>query len=314
MFTDLIASLDALERLTAPPLTTAMAVARLKQYLPDPVRRIDLHDLVMGAADELAAQIAQPVRNPDLTWEHLQTLWQQHLADTSTLATLVSVGVWHDQEGTHDQLWLDVLTRLVTASRDNETTTHQRLTAARLWPALLIFASAGVAATQRGRESLLIKMATSVQRERLNSTRTTAIELLHPEYLVPKDVVPKAPKGQRWLYPDSHQLLTALRSLFDTLIPDDDEFTRAFHGWEYRLSLILSRLGKPDRPARLYSGEYLLPFDWADREPPETQTEFGQSANSDPQSIWLEYLGTEDLDEYLQEHAQNLRPYISHGF
>lgn len=315
MFTDLVASLDALERLTAPPLTTAMAVARLKQYLPDPVRRIDLHDLVMGAADELAARIAQqPVHNPDLTGEHLQTLWQQHLADTATLATLVSVGVWHDQDGTHDQLWLDVMTRLVNASRDNETTTQQWLTAARLWPALLVFASAGVAATQRGRGSLLIRMSTSVQRERLNNARTTAVELLHPEYLIPESAVLKPPNGQRWLYPASHQLLTTLRNLFDSLIPDDDEFTRAFHGWEYRLSLILSRLGKPDPRPRLYSGEYLRAFEWADREPPETQTEFGQSANSDRQSIWLEYLGAENLDEYLQQHAQNLRPYISHGF
>lgn len=291
MFGELLASLDALERLAAPPLTTAMAVARLKQYLPDPVRRIDLYDLVMGAADELAARIAQQsVHIPGLTVEQMQLIWQQHLADTSTLAALVTVGVWHDQDGTHDQLWLDVLTRLVNASRDTQTTTQELLTNARLWPALLVFASAGIAATQRGRDSLLIKMATSAQRERLNTRRTTAVELLHPEYLIHRDLVPDAPKGQRWLYPASHQLLTTLGDLFDNLIPGQDEFKRAFHGWEYRLSLILSRLGNPDRRARLYSGEYLIAFEWSDREPPETQTEFGQSVHNDPDSLWLEYL------------------------
>ncbi|WP_448655474.1 SIR2 family protein [Microbacterium lacticum] len=48
LFGELVESLEALDRLSAPPLTTAMAVARLKRYLPDPVRRIDLHDFGDG--------------------------------------------------------------------------------------------------------------------------------------------------------------------------------------------------------------------------------------------------------------------------
>lgn len=311
MFADLLASLDALERLAAPPLTTAMAIARLKQYLPDPVRHIDLYDLVIGAADDLAARIAQqPVYIPGLTADQMQPMWQQCLADTSQLASLVTVGVWHDLNGTHDQLWIDALTRLVNASRDTQTTTQELLTNARLWPALLLFASTGIAATARRRDSLLIKMSITAQRERLNTRRPAAAELLHPEYLIPENVNPPA-KGKRWRYPASYHLRIGLRHVFDGLIPDEDEFARAFHGWEYRLSLVLSRLGQHGRTARLYSGEYLQPFEWAGREPPVTQTEFSESAASDPQTTWSEYLGTDSLDEYLAEHAQNLGPYIN---
>jgi len=36
-----------------------MAVSRLKRYLPDPVRRIDLHDLVMGAVDRAVESVRE---------------------------------------------------------------------------------------------------------------------------------------------------------------------------------------------------------------------------------------------------------------
>lgn len=64
LFNELIGSLDALDKLASSPLSTAMAVARLKRYLPDPVRRIDLHDLVMRATDEVVASIASRPANP----------------------------------------------------------------------------------------------------------------------------------------------------------------------------------------------------------------------------------------------------------
>ena len=58
LFGELLESLEALERLASSPLTTAMAVARLKRYLPDPVRRIDLHDLIMASTDEVVRSSA----------------------------------------------------------------------------------------------------------------------------------------------------------------------------------------------------------------------------------------------------------------
>lgn len=312
MFTDLVASLDALERLSTPPLTTEMAVARLKQYLPDPVRRIDLHDLVMGAADELVTKIAQqPVYIPDLTFEQMPGIWQEHLNDASTLAKLVLVGVWHDPSGTHDQLWIDALTRVVNAARDTATTTQDSLTNARLWPALLLFASAGIAATHRARDSLLVNMATTVQRGR-RGARTTAVELLRPDYLIPHQVVPKPNGG--WRYPASHHLKTAIRSLFSDLLPSDDEYKRAFHGWEFRFGLLLSRSSGPHGPVHLYGGEYLLRFERAEGEPTETEVEFLRFAASDPLSTWKRYLDTMDLDAYLGQHRMNLRSSISPWF
>ncbi len=67
MFSELSSALEALDRLAEAPLTTAMAVARLKRYLPDPVRRVDLHDLVMEAADK----VVEGVRDQPLSIDGL---------------------------------------------------------------------------------------------------------------------------------------------------------------------------------------------------------------------------------------------------
>ena len=58
LFVDLLASIDALQRLSEPPLTTAMAVSRLKRALPDPIRRIELHDLIRDAANRTIGELA----------------------------------------------------------------------------------------------------------------------------------------------------------------------------------------------------------------------------------------------------------------
>ena len=47
------------------PLDTALAVAQLKKYLPDPVNRIKLYDLVMSATDDVIDQVQEfPVSGP----------------------------------------------------------------------------------------------------------------------------------------------------------------------------------------------------------------------------------------------------------
>jgi hypothetical protein len=58
LFTLIAASVDALRRLAEPPLTTAMAVARLKRALPDPLRRIELRDLILDHVSDLVASLA----------------------------------------------------------------------------------------------------------------------------------------------------------------------------------------------------------------------------------------------------------------
>lgn len=114
LFEGLLASVEALKKLSEPPLTTAMAVSQLKRYLPDSARHIDLYDLVMGYTQRAVEMITnQPafIDKPSLG-EDADDILRQDLVGTMSLAQLVATGVWHDTTGSHDQLWSEVLQRL----------------------------------------------------------------------------------------------------------------------------------------------------------------------------------------------------------
>ena len=144
LFQDLLSSVEALGRLTEPPLTTAMAVARLKRYLPDPVRRIDLHDLVMGFVERVVEHVAEdPGYDANSYPEYVQAVYEGHLSVTRPLLDLAVRGVWHDPDGEHGGLWVDVLQRLVDAGTTPLSTSTEGLTEVRLLPALLLLSAAG---------------------------------------------------------------------------------------------------------------------------------------------------------------------------
>lgn len=166
LFDGLQSSIESLDRLSQPPLTTAMAVARLKRYLPDPVRRIDLDDLVMEAANDAATRIdEQPVvASTGLDGAAIQAIYEEYLAASTPLIHMLVTGVWHDFDGTHDRLWTDALQRLIDAGTAPISSATTGLDDARLWPALLAMTAMGVAAVRRDRERLVIRLGTRTSR------------------------------------------------------------------------------------------------------------------------------------------------------
>lgn len=166
LFSELVADVDALERLASPPLTTAMAVARLKRYLPDPVRRIDLDDLVMGSVDDVVRYVGtqpQAVPQGGMQFEELEKIYEGSFRSMDQLAELLITGVWHDRDGDHDHLCVDVLHRLVEAGSRSETSFNDALAMARRIPALVALAVMGMTATRRDRDGLLIRLSTEVE-------------------------------------------------------------------------------------------------------------------------------------------------------
>lgn len=135
LFTTLRDNVEALDRLARAPLTTEMAVNRLKRYLPDPVRRIDLYDLVMDEVDTVVESIAnQPVTSGDIG--HLGVNLDAYSAAADTLLRLLAVGTWHD-DGTLDNLWVESLQRLIDAGATTLPSATTTLEHARRFPALL---------------------------------------------------------------------------------------------------------------------------------------------------------------------------------
>ncbi|MCS5735092.1 SIR2 family protein [Herbiconiux daphne] len=318
LFTDLAASIEALQGLSESPLTTAMAISRLKRSLLDPTRRIELYDLVMGAADRVADAIrAEPLSaGQEVNEAFMESLYERHLASAGSLLPLLITGLWHDTDGTHDQLWLDVLQRLVDAGTTPVNSATQVVAAARLIPAHLALATMGVAAAARGRESLFIRAATTIEgRTQMgHGEAVPSAQLLHANHVFASGLIKVMPRwgDTRWVYPISHLLLTDLRVFFADFIRLDADFVAAFHGYEYRIGLIQSQLAIDGYGYSPADGEYVGERGWSfasDRKPLAEIT-FVREASRRADWPWPEYLGGPDgLEKVLEAHRELLRSY-----
>lgn len=309
LFADLAASIAALDRLAQPPLTTAMAVARLKRNLPDPLHRIDVHDLLMDTTGVVVdAVVKQPLQGP-VDGEAMQQLWAQHVQTTAPLAHLLATGVWHDHEGAHDDLWIEVVQRLVDAGTGSLNTWTPGLEYARLWPALIASTVMGLAAVKRDRERLIIRLNTQIEGASASGSGVAlpAAKLLHPEMLLREETVNSMPRwGNAYYFPASHLLKVDLRPFLQDLIPIDARYTEAFHGYEYRLGLIYSHL--PDSWGVL-RGEYVLNNAWfwnGDDRTPLAELAFRDAAERSRDWPWRDFLEVHDLGIHLYKHREAL--------
>jgi hypothetical protein len=324
MFSELSSALEALDRLAEPPLTTAMAVARLKRYLPDPVRRIDLHDLVMEATDKVVEGAKdQPLSIDGLDGAALQEVLAAHRERSRRLCALLVAGVWHDLDGDHDRLWMDVLERLLDAGTTSRmgVPIQQVLEQARLYSALLVHTAVGVAATRRGRDALLIKLATEVigTVEAGMKIRLPACQVIHPYRVLDKDWVNALPRwnGGAWTYPLSHLLKADTRAIFTDLIPGDSDCVGTFHGYEYRMSLLHEITNAAYTGGyRAMSGEYVgeRGWSWDDRDVPLAEIAFRDAEQRSPTWPWVHLLGGDDAyDQALIAHRGVLENFKRHN-
>jgi SIR2-like domain len=160
-FTDLLARLQALERLSEAPLTTAMSVARLKQTIANPIRRVDVHDLVIDAADALTERIAaQPVHRQELSYDQLDDVIGQLKEDAMPLLHLLTTGVRHDRDRLHVDLWVECIQRLMQARARFDGAFQEVLEQLRHYPALLALRAAGVTSVWADRDDVLLRLLT----------------------------------------------------------------------------------------------------------------------------------------------------------
>lgn len=216
LFEELLASVQALETLAQPPLTTAMAIARLKRALPDPVRRIELHDLVMASVDEVIAAIRDIPVTTQPANDVLDLEITRLTAETMPLLHLLVEGIYHDVDGTHSELWCDVLARLMSAYRH---VGFERWADLQHYPAMLAMRAMGIVAVHRGRPGVLIDLLTVPRWRGDPSARPLTLPawVLHLQRPL-GDWVNDLPRwnngGGRMFYPESRLLTDALRPLF----------------------------------------------------------------------------------------------------
>ena len=316
LFADLLTSIDSLERLSSSPLTIAMATAKLKRYLPRSECRIELHDLVMHFVEEVVSEISQqPLIEPSLDGAKVQEVWAEHLASAAPLLHLLSTGVWHDSAGAHDQLWIDVLQHLTDAGTQPISQWTEGLQVARLTPALLAFSTMCVAAVARGREELIVRLATEVE-GRVGVGRdepVPACHLLYPERVMSNSWVKAMPRwgGTSYIYPTSRLLREDTYAAVRSLVPVERNYDRAFRGFEYRLGL-LQEARTFGGGWRANPGEYLLDRAQTSdgQDVPASEIQFQKAVARTGSQVWVDLLGGADhFDQALIDHREVLKQY-----
>jgi hypothetical protein len=164
LFTELEASLVALERLAEPPLTTAIALARLKRYLPDHLRHIDLHDLVMQRLDPIRDAVEAAGAAPRASNEEYAGLLDRYLEASRPLLALLVVGVYHDVGVEHARLWGAVFDRLLALRRPPDGAFNAFVWKAQHYPALLAFYAMGAASILNYRASSRSQLEKPIRR------------------------------------------------------------------------------------------------------------------------------------------------------
>ncbi|MET9899472.1 caspase family protein [Streptomyces sp. NPDC006446] len=239
------------------------SVAQLKRALPDPIRRIEVFDLIDNAITDIISK--STLENRPVSGPVFASNIRGYRADSDLLIHLLATGVFHD-DGAHDNLWLRVIERLSRLRDKNLQSFNDTLEHLRLYPALLATFSMGIAAMLSRRDQLLGLLLTKpFFKPPFNSQRRQA-----PAYFLnPLRVVPTEPlneichseSGARYIYPQSHFIREELREPFRALEPDDAAYMEAFNRFELLASLIAMDT-EPSTLATPWVGEFLLDSNW----------------------------------------------------
>jgi hypothetical protein len=322
LFTGLVQRVEALARLAEPPLTTAMAVARLKRYLPDPVRRIDLHDLVTEAVAKASEKIrAQPVHRENIRGQDVQDVLAAHAAAVEPVLHLVTTGVYFDRDRVHTDLWVEVVQRLLLARAVVRGGPYQAvLDNARHYPALLAVRAAGLVAVHLDRDDVLLRLLVEpTWREPLHNRQVEpAFAVLHDYRVIEPDDVNQLPRwsGTGWQYPTSHLLRADLREVLRPLIAEDDQYVQASNRYEYRVALLQHRRQDITGSYGGAPGEFVGDYRWVGDVEPLMEADFRSAAEkSDHRWPWWSVLGGNDpaaLDAALTDFREHLNEIRRH--
>jgi hypothetical protein len=239
-FKDLAEKTQALEDLTlTDPISSRVAVARMKRYLADPQQRINLHDLLSAETERVHFDVRTSrfsTNDNHLTPERVVERLRAYEAGTQTLVAMLACGgYWATDERQFRRIGATVKRLADDPTPKEGFTIWINL---QLYPALLALYATGVTAVASGNYGFLchiFELKISRQRDRPEQnvaeilTTLEAMDRSHQQQFLPG--------RQREFTPLNNYLFEALRLSIRDYIPDDNGYDRAFDAFEYLLGL-----------------------------------------------------------------------------
>lgn len=249
LFTGLRDRLDALDRLSAPPMGRELAIARLKRYLQDPVRRIDAYDLVLDEVKRLEGLISDRERYPvvapqPITAEDYRLLYDEYVnkyrADSEMLLHLLATGTYFTKRE-YTGLWSSVVQRLLNAPKGRPQKINGPLWNLTQYPTLLAIMTMLTVSSLLDEDDLVASILLRPQLKAANSqNRQTAVHITHPYRVFDDnaaDQLPRWGKNMMVYHPESHLMRADLDEVVAVYETDPDRRAAAFDVAEYLMGL-----------------------------------------------------------------------------
>jgi SIR2-like domain len=232
--TDKVAALAA--AVDQRPQTTALAVAQLKRYLPDPTHRIRLHDLVMSEVDHVLAEVTGVALQGDWSANLYSERMEIYERATATLTTLLATGAYFGDSAEADRLWQRALGRL--AHRPVEHAGLTALVTMQHYPLTMALYAIGLGAVAAGRVDPFAVVLSQVDvPDPSNRALPVAVKAAAGEILNENAFKQAHPDLRLRKTPASDHLHDVLRPAVSGILPDHDRYDAVFDQVEYLLAL-----------------------------------------------------------------------------
>lgn len=142
------------------PADSVVAVAQLKRYLPDPIHRIRLHDLLIGEISTAIEQIEDFPLSGQITAQEYAERMAFYERAMSTALRLLVTGAFFSDRADHDQLWVRCLDRL--ATRPQTPANRTVLVNIQQYPTLLALYALGLGAMAADRVDSIARVLAEV--------------------------------------------------------------------------------------------------------------------------------------------------------
>ena len=217
------------------PQDTAFAVAQLKKYLPDPVHRIKLHDLIATQTADTIDQIRDlPVDGTFGYPEYAERMRVYEVA-TAGLLKLLATGSYFSDNDEHDRLWTRCVEQL--ATRNLPRSGRVVMLNMQQYPTLLALYAIGLGSIAADRlEPIALALGTIKVQE---ASRTVPVGVSASSWgVLDHDCVKQSiDKLSRHKTPVSERILEVLRPVVPEIIRDEEHLEDLFDEVEYLLGL-----------------------------------------------------------------------------
>lgn len=249
-FSELAEKVDALATLDRPhPLSAKVAVAQAKKYLSEGKYRIQLHDLLMQEVERIVTETSSehyPISG-NFTNEDVAKRIETFETLSEIAVATISIGCyWGKKE--HHALWVKAIDRLANPSRPQQWNTAMQ--GLRYYSALLLLYAGGIAAIAGGHYDTLYELF-SKPKVRKNNRPEDLVRGFYIELTSDIFNIIFAPKKMH--VPRSERLFKVLRPPLQDLLPNDEEYQKAFDRFEVLQSFWSADvMGRPTPGAFMY--------------------------------------------------------------